>query len=141
VFEVEHSPCAEVCLGGPDFSPDSYAFHGFADYVSTMGDVLKLDPNAHEIANRAMDILNGHTPPLPRKSAARTYVQTLLKDGPDAAHRLLLKLNADPTNLVLSEDEMNSSGHELMGADNRFHLPEDVHLDAAIDVFHTNVNP
>jgi hypothetical protein len=26
-----------------------------------------------------------------------------------------------------------------MGADNKFHLPEEIHLDAAIDVFHTNV--
>lgn len=95
--------------------------------------------NAHEIADRALTILNGRTPPPPRKSAARTYVQILLKDGPEAAHQTLLKLRSDPENFVVSEDEFNTSGYELMGANNTFRLPEDIHLDAAIAVFHTNV--
>jgi len=196
----------------------SYAFSGFADYVSTMRDLLKLDAayrdglllnqatqalaftriaprldperkdvfglgweiepdtglgrvvyhsgaatglscvllrdlnreqtvivfdnthaNAHEIADRALNILNGRTPPPPRKSAARIYVQTLLKDGPEAAHQTLRKLLSDPDNFVVSEDEFNTSGYELMGANNTFHLAEEIHLDPAIDVFHTNV--
>jgi CubicO group peptidase (beta-lactamase class C family) len=94
--------------------------------------------NAHEIASRALKIINGQAIPAPRKSAARLYVQTLLKDGPEAAHQLLPALRSDTSTLELSEDEMNSMGYELMGTDNYYHLPDDIHLDTAIDVFHTN---
>ncbi|WP_058187838.1 serine hydrolase domain-containing protein [Terracidiphilus gabretensis] len=94
--------------------------------------------NAHEIASRALKILNGQAVAAPRKSAARLYVQTLLKDGPDAAHQLLPTLRNEAGTVELSEDEMNSMAYELMGANNYYHLPEDIHLDAAIDVLHTN---
>ena len=79
--------------------------------------------NAHEIASRALKILNGQAVTAPRKSAARLYVRTLLKDGPDAAHQLLPTLRNEAGTIELSEDEMNSMGYELMGANNYYHLP------------------
>jgi len=94
--------------------------------------------NAHEIASRALKVLNGQAVTAPRKSTARLYVQTLLKDGPDAAHQLLPTLHKEAGTSELSEDEMNSMGYELMGSSNYYHLPDDIHLDAAIDVLHTN---
>lgn len=93
--------------------------------------------NAHEVADRALHILNGHSLPPPRKSAARAYVQTLLQNGPEAAHKRLRTMQTDATNFAFTEEELNSSGYELMGTDNKFHLPEEIQMDAALDVFHT----
>jgi CubicO group peptidase (beta-lactamase class C family) len=94
--------------------------------------------NAHEIASRALKILNGQAVAAPRKNGARLYVQTLLKNGPGAAHQLLPMLRKESGPFELSEDDMNSMGYELMGANNYYHLPDDIHPDAAIDVLHTD---
>jgi CubicO group peptidase (beta-lactamase class C family) len=94
--------------------------------------------DAHQVADSALKILNGESVPRLRKSAAKAYVQALLRDGPEPARNTLQALRTNTIDYELDEDEMNSFGYDLMGDSNTYHLPEEHHLTEALEVFKTN---
>jgi CubicO group peptidase (beta-lactamase class C family) len=94
--------------------------------------------DAHQVADRALKIMNGATVPRPRKSGAKAYVQVLLRDGSDRARNTLQAFRTNTNDYQLDEDEMNSFGYDLMGDSNVYHLPEEHHLTEALEVFKTN---
>ena len=96
--------------------------------------------DAHQVADRALKIVNGESVPRPRKSGAKSYVQALLRDGPERARNTLQTLRTNTTDYELDEDEMNSFGYDLMGDSNVYHLPEEHHLAEALEVFKTNMD-
>jgi CubicO group peptidase (beta-lactamase class C family) len=94
--------------------------------------------NAHEIADKALKIANGESVPRPKKSIAKLYVQSLLKDGSEQARHTLEELRTKTSDYVLDEDEMNSLGYDLIGDSNDYRLPEGRHLAEAVEVFRIN---
>jgi tetratricopeptide (TPR) repeat protein len=65
-------------------------------------------------AMNALKILNGEKIPLPKKSIAKLYGRTIVKDGIPAARDLLAKLRKDSLNYSLYEDDMNLLAYQLM---------------------------
>jgi CubicO group peptidase (beta-lactamase class C family) len=94
--------------------------------------------NAHEVADNALKIANGESVPRPKKSVATLYVQTLLKDGPEQASRILEALRTKTSDYEIDEDEMNSLGYDLIGDSNVYHFPEEHHLAEAVEVLRMN---
>lgn len=94
--------------------------------------------NAREVADRALRIVNAEPVAPLRRSAAALYVNALLRDGPEVARGLLDSLRQRQDEFVLSEDEMNTMGYELLGSENPFRLPDDSNLEAAIQVLQMN---
>jgi len=94
--------------------------------------------NAHQIADDVLKIMNAMSVPHPRKSGAKLYTRALLRDGPDPDRHTLQALRTNTTDYEFDEDEMNSIGYDLMGGGNVYHLPEEHHLNEALEVFRTN---
>jgi len=95
--------------------------------------------NAHETATNAMTILNGKKIPYPRKSIANIYGRLLVSRGPVIAADTLYELMKDTVNYELSEDEINSLGYDLMGANNTFRFPEALRYADAVEALKINM--
>lgn len=97
--------------------------------------------NAHESALKAMKVLNDEYVPLPQKSLAKLFVQVLIRSGATAARDTLFRLRSDTLHYLLSEDEMNSLGYDLLGGANNpnpFHFPEEHRYKEALETFKIN---
>ena len=94
--------------------------------------------HTHDLALRALAMLNGRTFAVPRESAARRYGRTLTTRGRDAAHAFIAQALLDSADLSIDESEFNALGYDLMGDSSRLHLPVPHHYADAIDVFRTN---
>jgi CubicO group peptidase (beta-lactamase class C family) len=94
--------------------------------------------NAHQVADTALQILNGIPVPLPKKSVTKLYAQALLKEDPTAAKRTLDSLLSDTSNYAVDEDDMNEMGYALMESSNIYEVPEAPHPQAALEVLKTN---
>ena len=98
--------------------------------------------NAHEVASNTLKVLNGIQVPYPKKSIARIYARVLLKSGADVARDTLKVLRKDTLNYILSEDEMNSLGYDLMGGVNNpnpYHFPEEHKYTEAVETLKLNM--
>jgi CubicO group peptidase (beta-lactamase class C family) len=92
----------------------------------------------HDLALRALAILNGRAVPPPRESAARAYGYVLTTRGPAAAHEFLLHVLLHRARFSIDEDEFNALGYDLMGDSSRLHVPATHRYADAIDVFAMN---
>jgi tetratricopeptide (TPR) repeat protein len=93
---------------------------------------------AFDKAMNALKILNGEKVALPKKSIARLYGKTMVKQGIPAARKLLENIKKDTLNYYLNVDEMNLLGYQFLW-NNRDSLSHEV-LKANLDFFPSNWN-
>lgn len=96
--------------------------------------------NAHEVGTNLLKILNGQLVELPKKSLARLYGQTLLKQGSASARNELTRLKKDTLNYYLSGQELNELGYAFLGNSNPYHLPESHKFREALATLKLNID-
>ena len=69
---------------------------------------------AFNTAINALKILNGEKIPTPKKSIAKLYGKTIMKDGASKANTLLETIKKDSLHYYLNEDEMNLLGYQFL---------------------------
>ncbi len=94
--------------------------------------------HTHDLALRALAILNGRSVPVPRPSAARAYGHLLATRGLAAAHEFLLHVLLHREQFSIDEEEFNALGYDFMGDSTRLHIPVSHRYADAVDVFATN---
>jgi CubicO group peptidase (beta-lactamase class C family) len=94
--------------------------------------------NAYRIANAASRILNGVPVPQPRKSVAKLYAQALVANDSAAAQITLDTARTNTSDYAVDEEEMNDMGYALIESKNDYGVPEELHLEAALEIFKTN---
>ena len=96
------------------------------------------DVHTHDLALRALAILNGRTLPPPRESAARAYGRVLATRGLTAAHEFLLHALLHRDGFSIDENEFNALGYDFIGDTSRKYIPVTHRYADALDVFAMN---
>ena len=94
--------------------------------------------HTHDLALRALAILNGRSFPVPRPSAARAYGHLLATQGLAAAHEFLLHVLLHRERFSIDEEEFNALGYDFMGDSTRLYIPVSHRYGDAVDVFAMN---
>lgn len=118
--------------GGFKVGLATFYYHNLDKNQTIVGFDNTAGPAFGMIVTNALHVLNNE-PPIQRsykKSLARVYVTTLVKEGADAAAAQLTLLKPDTAHYYLSEWEMNRAGYEQ--------LYDYYRIDAALEIFKLN---
>ncbi|WP_343669114.1 serine hydrolase [Chitinophaga sp.] len=118
--------------GGFKFGLATFYYHNLDKNQTIIAFDNTAAPSFGAIVTNALRILNNKAPkPIDnKKSLARIYVTTLVKEGADAAATQLSLLKTDTVHYYLSEWEMNRAGYEQ--------LYDYYRIDAALEIFKLN---
>lgn len=118
--------------GGFKFGLATFYYHNLDKDQTIIAFDNTAAPSFGAIVTNAQRLLNNEPPQQidNKKSLARIYVTTLVKEGPDAAATQLTLLKPDTDHYYLSERELNKAGYEQ--------LYDYYRIDAALEIFKLN---
>ncbi|SFW85659.1 serine hydrolase domain-containing protein [Chitinophaga sancti] len=118
--------------GGFKFGLATFYYHNLDNNQTIIAFDNTAAPSFGAVVTNAQRIMNDQEPITRdyKKSLARIYVTTLIKEGTDAAATQLTLLQTDTAHYYLSELEMNKAGYEQ--------LYDYYRIDAALEIFKLN---
>lgn len=118
--------------GGFQFGLATFYYHNLDKDQTIIAFDNTAGPSFGAVVTNALPIMNDQAPIEHdhKKSLARLYVTTLVKEGADAAATQLTLLKTDTAHYYLSEWEMNKAGYEQ--------LYDYYRIDAALEIFKLN---
>ncbi|OMP79537.1 serine hydrolase [[Flexibacter] sp. ATCC 35208] len=118
--------------GGFKFGLATFYYHNLDKNQTIIAFDNTAAPSFGAIVTNALHMLNNEPPKKidDKKSLARIYVTTLVKEGADAAATQLSLLKTDTAHYYLSEWELNKAGYEQ--------LYDYYRIDAALEIFKLN---